>query len=93
MLIESTVVAKADSVTPIWNKDMIEDEKRFYLIEWELDGVKYKNHYFTNIIDIDYDYYVSCMKKAGFWDEFEGFGDMHSRKSPELPYVFSKYSK
>ena len=93
VLIESTVVAKADSVTPIWNKDMIEDEKRFYLIEWELDGVKYKNHYFTNIIDIDYDYYVSCMKKAGFWDEFEGFGDMHSRKSPELPYVFSKYSK
>ena len=90
VLIESTITAKADSVTPIWNKDMIEDEKRFYLIEWELDGVKYKNHYFTNIIDIDYDYYVSCMKKAGFWDEFEGFGDKHPRKSPELPYVFTK---
>ncbi len=90
VLIDSTVLAKADSVTPIWNKDMIEGEKRFYLIEWELDGVRYKNHYFTNIIDIDYDYYVSCMKKADFWNEFEGFGNEHPRKSPDLPYVFTK---
>ena len=90
VLLESTVTAKADSVTPIWTKDMIEGEKRFYLIEWELDGVKYKNHYFTNIIDIDYDYYVSCMKKAGFYDDFEGFGKVHPQKSAEFPYVFTK---
>lgn len=89
-LIESVITAKADSVTPVWNKDMTEGEKRFYLIEWELDGVKYKNHYFTNIIDIDYDCYKECMKKAGFWDEFEGFGEAHPRKSKELPYVFTK---
>ncbi len=90
VLIDSTITAKADVVTPVWNKDMIEGEKRFYLIEWELDGVKYKNHYFTNIIDIDYDYYVKCMKKAGFFEEFEGFGDAHKRRSEELPYVFTK---
>ena len=90
VIVESVVTAKADSVTHAWNKDMIEGEKRFYLIEWEMDGKKYKNHYFTNIIDIDYDYYASCMKKVGFWDEFEGFGEEHPKRSAELPYVFDK---
>lgn len=92
VLIDSVVTAKADSVTKVWNKDMIEGEKRFYLIEWESeDGeIKGKNHYFTNIIDISYEYYVDCMKKVGFWDEFEGFGDAHPIKSELLPYVFEK---
>lgn len=90
VIFNSTVVAKADGVTHVWNKDMIDGEKRFYLIEWETDGVVYKNHYFTNIINIDYVYYVECMKKAGFYDDFEGFGSAHPRKSAELPYVFTK---
>ncbi|MBE6538749.1 MAG: hypothetical protein E7671_04735 [Ruminococcaceae bacterium] len=89
-LIENTITAKADSVTRIWNKDMLTDEKHFYFIEWEYDGVKGKNHYFTNIIDIDYEAYKEAMKKVGFWDEFEGFGEAHPKRSPELPYVFTK---
>ena len=87
-LVESTITAKADSVTAVWNKDMIEGEKHFYIIEWEFDGVKGKNHYFTNIIDIDYESYKDAMQKVGFWEEFEGFGDEHPRRSKELPYVF-----
>lgn len=50
-----------------------DNEKNFYLIEWELDGKKYKNHYFSNIIDIDYNQYMEDIKKCGM-DEFEGFG-------------------
>lgn len=50
-----------------------DDEKDFYLIEWELKGRKYKNHYFSNIIDIDYNEYMDCIAKCGM-DEFEGFG-------------------
>ncbi len=64
-------------------------EKRFLLIEWkrEDDGEKFVNHYFTNILDIDYGYYVKCMKAVGFYDEFEGFEDQPQRSEP-LPYVF-----
>lgn len=45
-------------------------EKVFYLIEWKKDGETYRNHYFTNIIDIDYSKYMSALEKCGF-DEFE----------------------
>ncbi len=89
-LIESTIVAKADSVTHVWNKSMEDGEKHFYLIEWEYDGTKGKNHYFTNIIDISYESYADAMRKAGFYEEFEGFGDAHPIRSEELPYVFTK---
>ena len=50
-----------------------DEEKDFYLIEWEMGGKKYKNHYFSNIIDIDYNEYMNCITKCGM-DEFEGFG-------------------
>lgn len=49
-----------------------ENEKEFYHIAWEMDGKTYQNHYFTNIIDIDYCAYRAALKKYGM-DEFEGF--------------------
>jgi hypothetical protein len=49
-----------------------EGEKEFYLIEWEYKGQRYKNHYFTNILDINYEKYMCALKKCGM-DEFEGF--------------------
>jgi hypothetical protein len=49
-----------------------EGEKEFYLIEWEYEGQMYKNHYFTNIINIDYQKYMNALRKCGM-DEFEGF--------------------
>ena len=39
------------------------DEKRYYIIRWtdgETEGI---NHYFANIIDIDYDYYLTLLDK------------------------------
>ena len=62
----------ADQTMQIDLLPIAEDEKEFYLIEWEMDGQKYRNHYFTNIIDIDYRKYMAALKKCGM-DEFEGF--------------------
>ncbi len=49
-----------------------QNEKKFYLIEWKYGGKECKNHYFTNIIDIDYNSYMDALKKCSF-DMFEGF--------------------
>lgn len=46
----------------------------FYLIEWQTAAGAGKNHYVCNIGEgWTLDAYTACMKKAGFWDEFEGF--------------------
>ncbi len=78
VIVESEAYAKANESLLVYNKPMEDGEKHFYFIEWEyeLDGkvVSGKNHYVTNIIDLDYDEYMGWIKKAGF-DEFEGFGE------------------
>lgn len=48
------------------------DRKVFYLIEWEIDGKRYTNHFHTGLIDISLDQYLSALKKCGY-DNFEGF--------------------
>jgi beta-mannosidase len=65
-LISSETAAKANESRHVWNKLIQPGEKHFYLIEWEYDGVSGKNHYMTNIIDIDYDEYVKYAKTSGF---------------------------
>ena len=47
-------------------------EQRFYLIEWEINGKKYSNHYMSNIINIDYKSYLEHLAACGY-DAFEGF--------------------
>lgn len=49
-----------------------EEEKVFYLIEWERNGKQYKNHYFTNILQISYRDYLGALTACGM-DAFEGF--------------------
>jgi len=46
--------------------DCKEDDKIFYFIEWTIDGERYTNHYFTNIINIDYKKYLSAIEKCGY---------------------------
>lgn len=48
----------------------VSDEKKFFLIEWKCNGVTSRNHYFTNIIDINCEKYISALEKCGF-DCFE----------------------
>ena len=60
----------ADSVLRIAGLPIEEGEKEFYLIEWECGEYSGKNHYFTNIIDIDYAAYMKALKQCGM-DEFD----------------------
>lgn len=46
-------------------------EKAFYLIEWYENGRKSCNHYFTNIITIDYKSYLAALEDCGM-AQFEG---------------------
>lgn len=64
VVIASTCVVPSDTSVPVWYMP-VGDEKKFYTIRWTDGTTKGMNHYFTNIIDIDYDYYVDCAKKAG----------------------------
>ena len=62
----------ADGVLKIESLVIAEGEKEFYLIQWEMGGQSFKNHYFTNIIDINYAKYMDALQSCGM-DEFEGF--------------------
>ncbi|MBQ8642113.1 MAG: hypothetical protein IJ480_07820 [Clostridia bacterium] len=61
---QSTCMVKSDMSVPVWHMP-VGDEKKFYTIRWTDGETEGMNHYFTNIIDIDYDYYVNCAKKSG----------------------------
>lgn len=79
---DGTVVAKASGMlnaeksSPLLHIDIQKDEKKFYLIEWEYtrndNTVRGKNHYFTNIIDVDYRAYRAALEECGML-ELEGF--------------------
>ncbi len=71
-VLSGQAVLSADSGAEVAVLPIAEGEKAFYLITWEMDGQSYKNHYFTNLIDIDYRKYLDALKRCGM-DEFEGF--------------------
>ena len=62
----------ADTAAEIGSLAIGEQEKEFYYIQWTMDSEHHRNHYFTNIIDIDYEAYMRALEKFGM-DEFEGF--------------------
>lgn len=72
VVLSEDVSLEADTAASIDLIPISENDKEFYYIEWTMDGKTYKNHYFTNIIDIDYQAYMQALKKYGM-DEFEGF--------------------
>ena len=46
----------------------------FLLIEWQTEDGEGKNHFVTNIGEgWTYKQYEDCMKKCGFYLEYEGF--------------------
>ena len=60
-----------------WFFDTFEKgEQKFYLIEWEAnDGsgiVRGRNHYYTNLLHIDYQSYLNDLRAADML-ELEGF--------------------
>ena len=51
-----------------------ENKEAFYLIKWTYSGGTGVNHFTANIGENwTYEKYKTCMQKAGFYDEFEGF--------------------
>lgn len=47
-------------------------EQCFYLITYEAEGREYRNHYFTNLLNVCYEDYLAALQKAGM-EEWEGF--------------------
>ena len=72
VVLSGSCTADADSSVRLDALDVDEQEKAFYYIEWTINGKICKNHYFSNIIDIDYRMYTDALKKYGMY-EFEGF--------------------
>ncbi len=67
----------AEKSSPMISVPVEDGEQKFYLMEWEYrtgagKTVSGKNHYFTNLLGIDYAAYCDALKRAGLW-EFEGF--------------------
>ena len=79
---DGTVIAKASATLSaeksnrLLTIDIEKDEKKFYVMEWEYtDGetvTRGRNHFHTNLIDVDYKAYKSAMEKADML-EIEGF--------------------
>lgn len=67
-------VVAADAATTLTVVKIPENEKRFYCIEWIMDGKSHRNHYFTNLLDIDFQSYMLALQYYAM-DEFEGFGE------------------
>ena len=73
-LLNGSAQLAADLSAPVAEIEVKSDQKDFLLIEWEIDGKHYTNHYFTNIIQIDYEGYLSNLEKCGYAC-FEGMED------------------
>ena len=79
---DGTVVAKASSTLTAEKSNRLltigieKDEKKFYVMEWEYtDGecvTRGRNHFHTNLIDVDYKAYKAAMEAADML-EIEGF--------------------
>jgi beta-mannosidase len=72
VVLEGKGFAPADASTALCSLGIREDEKHFYLVEWNDGGKSYSNHYMTNIKDIDFSEYMGYISKCGY-DQFEGF--------------------
>ena len=53
---------KADCSTPVASLDA-SGEKKYYIIRWGSEEGVGMNHYFENIIDIDFAYYKTLLEK------------------------------
>lgn len=71
---EGNVTAKADSIMKVYKIPVSEQEHTMYLIEWERNGEIFRNHYYTNLKQVDYRAYRADMERCGL-DAWEGFSD------------------
>ena len=74
VIFEKNITAKENSVTFLEKIKVADKSMCFYLIEWECDGVKYKNHYLYGQSPYDFESYLTLLKKSGLF-ELYGFSD------------------
>ena len=72
IVLSGTCTVPADGVMQPDSLAVTENEKEFYYIQWSVDGESCYNHYFTNIVNIDYRGYMQALQKYDM-NEFEGF--------------------
>ena len=72
VVLTGTAVVPTDRSVEIASLPIEKDEQKFYLIEWQRGGKPARNHYFTNLLRINYRDYLSALAACGL-DEFEGF--------------------
>lgn len=72
VVLSGTCTVPADGIVQTDRLAVSENEKEFYYIEWSAKGKTGFNHYFTNILDIDYKVYMQALKQYAM-DQFEGF--------------------
>jgi len=70
-MLSGSAVLEAESSAAIDALAITEEEQNFYLIEWEMDGKVYKNHFHTNLLAVDFEKYMAAISKCGM-NEFEG---------------------
>lgn len=70
-LLDSETWLRADTTGVPGAVRLSAEERRFLLIEWELDGKKQKNHYVTNLKGMSYRWYSSLMTKCGLDEDPE----------------------
>jgi hypothetical protein len=70
IVLSGTCVVPADGIIQPDSFIVAENEKEFYNIQWTVEEKNYQNHYFTNILDIDYESYLNALKEFRM-DEFE----------------------
>ncbi len=76
VLAENAGSLLSEKSTPLMTLGIEKDEKSFLLIEYSIDNgqtvTEHKNHYFTNIINIDYNAYKAALSASGML-EIQGF--------------------
>lgn len=63
IVLSGSCVVPGDGIVQPDSLAVAENEKEFYNIHWTIAGKDYQNHYFTNILDIDYEGYLNALKE------------------------------
>lgn len=64
LLFDDTALINANSVTELKKLPYDEKSVHFYLMEWESDGKKGKNHYISGTVPYDFDKYLKWLMEA-----------------------------
>lgn len=65
LLLSGSQDIPADGSLPLGGIKITPGEQAFYLIRWEYQGKQCVNHYVSNLLDIDHQWYLSMLRRSG----------------------------